>query len=452
MTGEEKQVPYTAMETNTATKLILIARIANEKKGEKFISLMHLLNAEYLFECFKELKKGKAAGVDGKTVESYTEREIKQLLEQTVMQIKQKKYHPRPVRSVDIAKDNGKIRKLGIPTVVDKVVQLAITKILKTIYEPNFLDVSYGYRPGKDAHSCLKSINRMIMQKKINWIIDADIKGFFDTIDHTWLIKCLEQRITDPNFKSLILRFLKAGIMKENKREETEKGTPQGGIISPVLANIYLHYVLDLWFEKQEKKKMAGYIELTRYADDFVIGTQHQGEAKQILTDLTERLKKFGLELSLEKTKIIEFGRFARENQTKKGKGKAETFNFLGFTHYCTTTRDGRFMVRIETSSKKLDKAVMEMKNWLKSVRNQKQLKEIWSLLKVKLQGHYNYYGVSGNIEGLKQYYQQTKRLLFKWTNRRSQKKTWNWESFERHLSLYPIPQPKLTYAIYHTW
>lgn len=452
MTGEEKQVPYTAMGTNTATKLILIAKIARERKEEKFISLMHLLNAEYFYECFKELKKRKAAGIDGKTVESYTELEIKQILEQTVLQIKQKKYYPKPVRRVDIAKDNGKTRILGIPTVIDKVIQLGMTKILKAIYEPNFLDVSYGYRPGKDAHACLKSINHMIMQQKVNWIIDADIKGFFDTIDHTWMIKCLDQRIKDPNFKSLILRFLKSGIMNENIKEETEKGTPQGGIISPVLANIYLHYVLDLWFERQEKVRMTGYAQLTRYADDFIIGVQHQSEAKQILTDLTVRLKKFRLELSEEKTKIIEFGRFAKENQIKRGKRKPETFNFLGLTHYCSTTQDGRFMVKVETSSKKLDKSIMGMKIWLKAVRNQKQLKEIWPVLKVKLQGHYNYYGVSGNLEGIKHYYEQTRKLLFKWTNRRSQKKSWNWETFEKHLSRYPIPKPKLTYAIYHTW
>src|SRR5579859_1232758 len=200
MIGEKKQVPYLAMEINTATKLILIARIAKENKKKRFTALMHLLNAEYFYECFKELKKRKAAGMDGRTVESYSEEEIKQILDQTVTLIKQKKYHPRPVRSVDIAKGNGKIRRLGIPTVVDKVVQLAITKILKVMYEPNFLEVSYGYRPGKDAHRCLKVINHMIMQKKVNWIIDADISGFFENIDHTWLVKCLEQRIKDPNF------------------------------------------------------------------------------------------------------------------------------------------------------------------------------------------------------------------------------------------------------------
>jgi len=271
ITGLQKQVPCAAMETNTATKLILIAKIAKERKSEKFTSLMHLLNTEYFYACFEELKRKKAAGIDGKTVESYKEEEIREILAKTVIQIKQKQYRPKPVRRVAIAKENGKVRILGIPTVIDKVVQLALTKILAAIYEPNFLEESYGYRPGKDAHHCLAAVNHMIMQKKVNWIIDADISGYFDNIDHTWMMRCLEQRIADPNFKRLIMRFLKAGIMTEGRVQETEKGAPQGGIISPVLANIYLHYILDLWFEKRAKKKITGYSELIRYADDFIV-------------------------------------------------------------------------------------------------------------------------------------------------------------------------------------
>jgi len=445
-------VPYAAMETNTATKLILIARIAQERKTEKFTSLMHLLNAEYLYECFKQLKKKKAAGVDGKTVESYTETEIKRILEQTVMQIKQKKYHPRPVRSVDIAKDNGKTRKLGIPTVVDKVVQMSLVKILQAIYEPVFQDVSYGYRPGRDAHSCLKAVNHMIMQKKVNWIIDADISGYFDNIDHTWMMRCLSEKIADPNFKSLIMRFLKAGIMKDSNTDKTTKGTPQGGIISPVLANIYLHYVLDLWFEKKEKQTVTGYTELVRYADDFLIGVQHQYEAKIILSDIMKRLEKFGLTLASEKTSIKEFGRFAKENQTKRGKRKPETFDFLGFTHYCSTTHDGRFMVKVATARKKMRKSLTTMHIWLKHVRGQQHPKDIWPMVKLKLLGHYNYYGVSGNIEGLKHYYKKTQEYLFYWFSKKSQRNRWNREEFRRYLTRYPLPQPKLTYAIYHTW
>ncbi len=445
-------MPYLAMETNTATKLILIAKIAKEQKTKKFTALMHLLNAQYFYECFKELKKKKAAGVDGRTMESYSEEEIKQTLKQTVIRIKQKRYHPLPVRSVDILKDNGKIRTLGIPTIVDRVVQMAMTKILQTIYEPNFLEVSYGYRPGKDAHSCLKAINHMIMQKKVNWIIDADISGYFDNIDHTWMIRCLEQRIKDPNFKSLILRFLKAGTIKEGRKQKTDKGTPQGGIISPMLANIYLHYVLDLWFAKREGKQMQGYAELVRYADDFIVGVQHRNEAKKLLKDIAERLEKFGLTLSIEKTGIKEFGRFAKENQIQKGGSKSETFDFLGFTHYCSKTRDGRFKLGVKTSRKKLNIAIQAMDNYLKSMRNQSHPKDIWPILKVKLLGHYNYYGISGNMEEIKIYYQKTKNRIFHWLSRKSQRSRWDWEEFTRYLSRYPLPEPKLTYEIYNTW
>jgi group II intron reverse transcriptase/maturase len=290
------------------------------------------------------------------------------------------------------------------------------------------------------------------MQRRVNWIIDADISGYFDNIDHTWMMKCLEQRIADPNFKRLIMRFLKAGIMADRHKYATEKGTPQGGIISPILANIYLHYVLDLWFNKKEIKELQGQAELIRYADDFIVGVQKPEEARKILADIRERLKKFGLSLSEEKTGIKEFGRFAKENTAKRGKKKPDTFDFLGFTHYCSTARDGRFSVKVKTSRKKLNRAIEAMDKFLKGVRNLKHPKEIWPELKVKLQGHYNYYGVSGNIEELKRYYRNTKGRIFYWLNKKSQKRRWNVEEFKRYLLHYPLPQPKLTYAIYNTW
>ena len=450
-------MPYTAMEielsskTNTATKLVLIAKKAQEQPQLKFTSLLHHVNVDFLKDCYKQLKRGKAAGVDGRTLESYTEEEIGLAIEETVERMKQKKYRPRPVRRVYINKANGGKRPLGIPTVVDKVVQMACAKILSNIFEPTFLPVSYGYRPRRNAHECLKEINHMVMGKKVNWIIDADIKGFFDHVDHTWMMRCLSERIVDPNFKRLILKFLKAGVMEEGQIRETRKGTPQGGIISPILANIYLHYVLDLWFTVY-KKRLKGYAQLVRYADDFVIGVQHQDEARQILQELRSRLEKFGLSLSGEKTSIKEFGRFAAENRERRREKKPETFDFLGFTHYCTKTRDSRFMVRLKTNRKKMSKALVEMNRWLKTVRNRAKLKDIWRILALKLQGHYNYYGVSGNFEGIDRYYRKTLRLTYKWMNRRSQKKSWNWEGFDRYLATYPLPRPKLMYAIYNTW
>lgn len=445
-------MPYSAMDVNTKEKLVLIARHAREEPKLKFISLMHLLNASYHMECFRLLKKGKAAGVDGRTTESYTDEEIRKILEDTIMSIKQKKYHPQPVKRVYIESGSRKNRPLGIPTVIDKVVQLGIGRILEAIYEPTFLPVSYGYRSGRNAHEALKELNHMIMGKKVNWIIDADIKSFFDHIDHKVLLRCLDERIKDPNFKLLIRKFLKAGIMEEGKYQPSEEGAPQGAILSPILANIYLHYVLDLWFEKREKKKLKGYAQLIRYADDFLIGVQHRNEAESVLNSLKERLDKFGLTLSKEKTRIVEFGRFAEENMKKRKEGKPETFDFVGFTHYCTQTRDGRFQVRVRTNGRRMNKAIGTMKEWIKDTRNYLLTRENWQKVAAKLQGHYNYYGVSGNFESIKRYYQRTKYLIFKWMNRRSQKKTWNWEGFEKYLKTYPIPRPRLTYAIYNTW
>lgn len=440
------------MDTNTATKLTLITRQAKEDAKIRFRSLIHHLNPDYLLQCYATLKNGKAPGIDGRVRESYSEQEIAQTIQEVVSLMKQKRYRPQPVRRVYIEKADGKKRPLGIPTVIDKIIQQGITNILTPIFEPLFLPVSYGFRPNRNAHDALKQVNHMIMGQKVNWIIDADIEGFFDHVDHTWMMKCLDQRIIDPNFKRLIMRFLKAGVMEEGRVQSTDKGTPQGGVLSPILANIYLHYVLDLWFETCEKKQMKGYVQLIRYADDFLIGVQHKWEAQQILNDLRERLRKFGLTLSEEKTRLIEFGRFAQENRERSGQGKPDTFDFLGFTHYGTKTRDGRFMVRVKTSRKKMNKAVKAMNQWLKSVRNLTTLPEIWKQIAPRLQGHYNYYGLSGNFDGLQRFYRNTCAMTFKWMNRRSQKKTWNWKEFYTYLGRYPLPKPKLTYAIYNTW
>lgn len=449
-------MPYAGMENRketltTADKLVLIARKSGADRKLKFISLIHLLTKEYLYDCYKELKRGKAAGIDGRTLESYTDEEMREAIEEMVRQRKAKSYTPQPVRRVFIKKDNGKMRPLGIPTVMDKVMQLGITKILEAIYEPSFLDVSYGYRPGRDAHTCVREINHMIMQGKVNYMIEADIEGFFDHVDHNWMMRCLDHRIADPNFKQLIQLFLRVGVMSEGKNQATTEGTPQGGILSPILANIYLHYVLDLWTAVQ-RRNWYGYVQLVRYADDFIIGIQHKQEAGKIREELGTRLEKFGLTLSAEKTRVIEFGRFAAENRNKRGEKKPETFDFLGLTHYCTKTRDGRFMVRVKTSRKRMNRSVESMKTWLKQVRNILPIEKIWPMMVSKLQGHYNYYGVSGNFESIHRFYCKTRYLTFKWMNRRSQKKTWNWEEFSKYLETYPLPKPKLTYAIYNTW
>lgn len=438
------------MELSTAYKLTLITRKAKAEPKLKFTSLIHLLNQEYLQSCYQLLKRQKAAGVDGRTKESYTQKEIEAAIQETIAKMKEGKYIPQPVRRVYIAKENGKRRGLGIPTVMDKVIQLGIARILEAIYESTFLEISYGFRREKDAHGCLRAMNHMIMQKKVNYVVEADIEGFFDNIDHNWMMRCLDERITDPSFKRLIKKFLKAGVMAEGAYIPTTKGSPQGGIISPILANIYLHYVLDLWIEKKEKQELKGYVELIRYADDFVIGMQYKEEAEQMKEEIIRRFKKFGLTLAEAKTKVVEFGRFAKENRERRGE-KAETIDFLGFTHYLSKTKDGRFMVRVKTQGKRKIRATKQMQMYIKQARN-KPRQTIWKMVSFKLQGHYNYYGLSGNFESMRKYYYETRKMLFKWMNRRSQKKTWNWEGFERYESFYPLPKPKLTYALYNTW
>ena len=441
--------------TNTATKLPLISQRSITYPQEKFTSLAHLLNEEYLIECYKELKKKKAPGIDGKMVESYREKEIKQEITKTVEKMKAKRYNPKPVRRVYIAKGNGKQRPLGIPTVIDKIIQQGIKKILEAIYEPHFMEFSYGFRPNRGCHQAVKAVYKMIMDtkiKKVNWIIDVDIKEFFDNVNHHWMIESLNERIRDRNFRNIIIKFLKAGIMEEGKYYKTEQGTPQGGIMSPVLANIYLHYVLDLWFTKADKKRLRGYAEIVRYADDFVIGTQHKEEVEKILEDLKERFKKFNLEIAEEKTKIIEFGRFAQENRERRGERKPETFDFLGFTFYCSRSTRNKFIVKTKTSRKKMRLKTIELNQYLKKIRNIQKPKEIWKTLNSKLTGHYNYYGISGNFNSIKTYYNQAIKITYKWMNRRSQKKSFNWQKFNAYLEKYPLRKPTLVFNMYNIW
>ncbi len=440
------------MSINTATRLAFIAKRSKREPQSKALALAYLLNEEYLTECYKELKRGKAPGIDGRTWESYSDKEIQEVIKTTVSKMKNKRYNPKPVRRTLIEKLNGKLRPLGIPTVRDKIVQQGIKKILQAIYEPIFMDFSYGFRPKRSCHDALKAVHKMTMTKPINWIIDVDIKGFFDNVDHGWMIECLNQKVGDKNFKSLIIKFLKAGVIKEGKYSKTEKGTPQGGIMSPLLANIYLHYVLDIWFEHELKKKINGYTQIVRYADDFIIGAQTKLEAEQILKEIKARLKKFNLEVSAEKTRIIEFGRYAKENAKNRGKRKPDTFNFLGFTHYIGKSRKGNFLIKVRTEKKRRNNALKEMNVWLKKVRSQAKIKDIWRVLGSKLRGHYNYYGVSSNSYEIQNFYYRTILMTYKWMNRRSQKRSFNWNSFNKYLHKYPLPKPALAVNMYDQW
>jgi len=429
------------------TKLNLITEHVKRDEKCRVNNVAYLLNEENLSECFRMLKKGKAAGIDEMTVEEY-DLKLEVNLKDLVSKMKKQSYKPQPVRRTYIAKANGKMRPLGIPAVEDKIVQRGIARILEAIYEVDFLDCSYGFRPHRSCHQALKQLNQIIMTKPINHIIDADIKGFFDHVDHEWMMKFLGHRISDSNFLRLIKRFLKNGYMEEGMVHATEEGTPQGGVVSPILANVYLHYALDLWIEKVVKEQCTGVVEMVRYADDFVICIQYKEDAIKILNALKERLNKFKLELAEDKTRLIEFGRFAKQHAKAKD-SKPATFNFLGFTHFIDRTRKGGFKLGRKTDGKKLRLKLKEMNRWLKASRNLYPLKEIWKTLRSKLRGHFQYYGVSGNFRSIGSFEYLTKKLTYKWLNRRSQKKSFNLESFSAYLMRHPLPTPAIHHDFY---
>lgn len=398
---------------------------------------MHYVNKETLIEQHKKQLLGKASGIDKVTKEEY-DRNLSENLDNLINKMKRFSYKPQPVRRTYIPKpgsDNK--RPLGIPSYEDKLVQGAMAYVLNEIYETKFLDISYGFRPNRSAHMATREINQTIMTKQVNYIIDADIKGFFDNVNHEWLMKFLAHDIGDNNFLRYIVRFLKSGIMEDMKYVESDKGTPQGGVISPVLANVYLHYVLDLWFNSV-RKHFKGEMYIVRYADDFVIMCQYENEANKLYELLKERLLKFGLEISEEKSKIIPFGR---------NKGDKRDFSFLGFTYKNGKTRTNKYAVKLITDRTKLKIKKRVAKEWM--VKNMHTpFEPLFKTLDRKLQGHYNYYGVSGNFNSLTKFYKYILFELFKVLNRRHQKRSMKFKDFIRIWDYY-IKTPKIKVDIW---
>lgn len=428
------------------TKVTRINQIAKEKPKEVFTSVYHLINYDLLKECYKELDGTKAVGLDEITKDMYS-KDLDENLHNIVEKLKTKSYRPRPSRRVNIPKANGKMRGLAISNFEDKIVQLAIKKIVEAIFEPKFTNNMFGFRQNKSCHDCLRYLNQCIEKKNTSYILDADIKGYFDNIDHELIMKGLETHIKDPNLLRLIKRFLKAGIMENGTYITSEFGTPQGSILSPVLANIVMYYGIIMYVEKL-KKTARGYVEIVNYADDMVLCFQYKSDAENIYNQLKLRLNKLGLEFALDKTRLIEFGRFASENCKKRGKNKPDTFDFLGFTHYCSKSQNGKFRVKRKTSKKKFKQKIQEFKQWIKGNRNL-PLKEIMATVKRKLVGHYNYYGITDNIISLKLYKQEINKLLFKWLNKRSQRRSYNIEKFMSLLKIFALPEPKIKINIY---
>jgi len=428
-----------------------LGRIADKSARENrpiFTSLYHLLNEELLLKCHQELSGNKAVGIDKVTKEEYT-LHLKENIQSLVMRLKNKSYKPLPVRRVYIPKANGKKRPLGVAAYEDKIVQLGLKKILEAVYEPKFKENMYGFRPNRNCHMAIKDMCTNVIRKRIDYIVDADIKGFFDHMNHEWVLKFVGYYIQDPNILNLINKYLKAGILEEGEYKASEEGSIQGGIISPVLANIYMHHVLVLWYKAYFEKRGRGQSFLVVYADDFIAGFEEESEAVRYYQALKERLSKYGLEIEPSKSRLLEFGRYAKERRKRKGLGKPETFDFLGFTFYCGETLDGKFCVIPRTNSKKFRMKLKEMNQWLKNHRNL-PLKELMPKLNQKLIGHYRYYGVTNNIQMLVKYHYYVTKLLFKWLNRRSNKGSYTWEQFHMMQTYYPIAYPKRYVNLYY--
>ena len=425
------------------TKLQRIAEKARSDSGCRFTSLFHLMNVEMLRECFRQLRKDAAAGIDKVTKEEY-EKNLEENLTVLVEKLHRMSYIPLPVRRVYIPKPgSNKERPLGIPALEDKLVQAGLARILTAIYEQDFIDDSYGFRPERSCHDALRALSDEVEGGRIHYIVDADIKGFFDNVNHEWMMQFLGHRIADKRVLRYIKRFLIAGIMEDGAVSASDKGTPQGGLASPILANIYLHYSLDLWFARVFQKSCYGQSRIIRYADDFVVCFQHEVDATRFRHELDERLAKFGLEICPEKTKVIEFGPFAESRARRRG-CKPETFDFLGFTHYCSRSRNGRqFRMKRITSRKKFTAKIRMFRDWLKANRTL-PTRELMEKVVSKLRGHFAYYGVTDNSKGISRFAYEIQRLLFKWLNRRGKRGCMNWEKFNLFLKKFPLPSPHI--------
>ncbi|MDA8126944.1 MAG: group II intron reverse transcriptase/maturase [Deltaproteobacteria bacterium] len=430
------------------TKLRRIAEKARREPGFKFTSLYHLMNEELLRGCFKRLRKNATAGIDKMTKDMYAEHLESHLTELTDG-LQRMAYIPQPVRRRYIPKPGStKQRPLGIPCFEDKLVQAGLVRILESVYEQDFMEDSYGFRPLRSCHNALRALSETVEHKPISYIVEADIKGFFDRVSQEWLMKFLAHRIEDKRVQRMVKRFLRAGVAEDGSVTVSDEGTPQGGVISPLLANIYLHYVLDLWFERIYRKRCTGYARLIRYADDFVVCFQYKAEAERFHEELGRRLGRFGLEVEPMKTKVMEFGRFAVQNAKRRGE-RAETFEFLGFTHYCGTKRDGKgFRMKRVTARKKFIAKLKDFKEWLKKARILKT-RELWETAQAKLRGHYNYYGVTDNLRGIARFGDEVEKLLFKWLNRRGKKNCLNGEKFEEMLKRFPLPKPRIRVSMF---
>jgi len=441
---------------NVLTVQQRIAEMAQRSPDFAFFSLAHYIDLHWLEEAYHRTRKDGAAGVDDVTGKEYAEN-LCDNLQNLLDRLKSGMYKAPPVKRKNIPKGTkGETRPIGIPTFEDKIVQRAVVMLLEPIYEHDFHDGSFGFRPKRSAHQALQEVWDATMEVAGGWIIEVDIRQFFDSIDHTHLREFVSRRVRDGALRRLIGKWLKSGVMEGSELSLSETGTPQGGVISPLLANIYLHYVLDEWFEKQVKPLMRGKCRLIRYADDFVIIFQLKYDAERVMAVISKRFEKYGLEVHPEKTKLIDFrspthfGRCREEksNDSKNSKRRPETFDLLGFTHYWGKTKSGNWAVQRKTMKSRLVRSIQKIEQWCRCNRH-KPIREQWRELCTMVRGHYGYYGITGNVRALERFLHQVERSWQRWLNRRNNRRNFVWEKFKLILAQYSLPTPKIVHSVF---
>ncbi|MDA2925385.1 group II intron reverse transcriptase/maturase [Acidobacteria bacterium AH-259-L09] len=428
---------------NMSTKLARIAELAKEDRKRQFVSIAHLLTPEALYQALESLRKDASAGVDGVTYAEY-EREAEENIQKLHDRLKSKRYRAQPLRRVYIPKEGGRSRPISIPALEDKIVQRATVQLLNAIYEQDFLSCSYGFRPGRSPQEALDEVGRVVCRRPISYVLEADICSYFDTIVRSQLMEMIEKRVRDGSILRLIRKWINIGAIDNGRLLVTKTGTGQGQVISPLLANVYLHHVLDEWFEAVVKPRLKGEAYEVRWADDFILGFQYREDAEKVQEVLPKRFAKYGLTLHPDKTRLMGFGRKALAQSEESGGRTPGTFDFLGFTHICKRSRRGYFTIHVRTMRKRLRRSLKKVSAWCQEHRHD-LVEDQCEALNRKLRGHYQYYGRPTNYRSLWEYYRSVRRIWKKWLNRRTRGKTLNWTVYEQLLSRHPLMRPRIT-------
>ncbi len=428
-----------------STELDRISELAKEDAKRQFCSIAHMITFGALYAAFRGLRKKASAGVDGVTYEQY-ERDVAGNLQTLHERLKDGKYQAQPLRRGYIPKENGKQRPISIPALEDKIVQKAMVEILNAIYEQDFLDCSYGFRPGRGQHQALDEVGRVICTRPTGWVLEIDVTAYFDSIVRDQLMEMIEQRVSDRSVLRLIRKWIQVGVIEEGRLLVSETGTGQGQTISPLLANIYLHHVLDAWFENEVKPRLRGAAHEIRFADDAVLCFQYKRDAQRVMEVLPKRFAKYGLTIHPEKTRLLEFGRYAEENAKRRGK-KPATFDFLGHTHVCARSRKGKFTVHVRTMKKRFRRGLTAIAEWCQENRH-RPVEEQQKTLNAKLRGHYQYYGRPTNYRSIWQFFREVRRIWHKWLSRRTRGNGMTWEKYAAILGKHPLLMPR----ILHSW